>query len=238
MRFRHFTHEWTLTTIGNVSLPLEYGLNSPAVNYDGKHKYIRITDINDETHRYINDNPVSPDNVNEGKYRVVENDILFARTGASTGKSYLYSSDDGELYFAGFLIKAHIKEDYDSYFVFSQTLTSKYDKWVKLVSVRSGQPGINSQEYSGYSFYIPRIEEQRYISGFLRLLDEKILTQNKIINSRKSLIISLIIEIALSVISFIESIISLNLFSMTNNLLKLLWTIFKEVKRIWSKKKE
>ena len=96
---------------------------------------------------------------------------------------------------------------------------------------------ISNSEIKKTKCAVPCIDEQAKIAEFLTLLDEKIETQNKIIKHKKSLIISLIIEIFLSVLSLVESFFSLNLFSMINNLLKLLWTIFKEVKRIWSKKK-
>lgn len=162
-------------------MPLEYGMNAPAKEFDGTNKYIRITDICDETNKYLGQPPVSPDGKLEDKYVVSDDDILFARTGASTGKTYLYSKSDGLLYYAGFLIKAHIKSQFDSYFVFSQTHTSRYRKWVKLMSMRSGQPGINSQEYSSYSFFAPSYDEQRKISNFLKLIDERIDTQSKII---------------------------------------------------------
>ena len=186
LRFLPFSDEWTKVSIGSVSLPLEYGMNAAAKEYDGTHKYIRITDINDETNKYIGQPIVSPDGQLDDKYIVSEDDILFARTGASTGKTYLYNKADGLLYYAGFLIRAHIKPEYNSYFVFSQTLTSKYRNWVKLMSMRSGQPGINSQEFSGFSFYTPTLDEQVKISTFLTLIDQRIDTQSKIIEKLQS----------------------------------------------------
>lgn len=212
-------------------------MNAAAVKYDGKHKYIRITDIDEETSAFIPNPLSSPDGEFEQRYLVKENDILFARTGASVGKSYLYNLNDGELYFAGFLIRARIKPEYNGTFIYYQTKSKKYGRWVKITSMRSGQPGINSQEYSDYSIVITGKVEQDKIADFFQMLDNRIAVQNKIIKHKKSLIISLIIEILLSVLSLVESFLSLNLFSMINNLLKLLWTIFKEVKRIWSRKK-
>lgn len=120
---------------------------------------------------------------------------------------------------------------------FYQTKSKKYDRWVKLTSMRSGQPGINSQEYSGYPIAITGKVEQDIIAGFFQMLDNRIAVQNKIIKHRKSLIFSLVIEILLSFLSLIESALSLNVFSFFNNLLKFMWTIFKEVKRLWSRKK-
>lgn len=162
-------------------------MNAAAKTYDGKHKYIRITDINEETSAF-DPNPLSsPDGEYEEKYLVKENDILFARTGASVGKSYLYDTKDGELYFAGFLIRARIKPVYNGAFVYYQTKSKKYEKWVKLTSMRSGQPGINSQEYSGYPIAITGKVEQDKIAGFFQMLDNRIAVQNKIISDLKVL---------------------------------------------------
>ena len=237
LRFKSFEQEWEYSTIGKCSISLEYGMNAAAVKYDGKHKYIRITDIDEETSAFIPNPLSSPDGEFEQRYLVKENDILFARTGASVGKSYLYNSNDGELYFAGFLIRARIKPEYNGPFIYYQTQSKKYDRWVKLTSMRSGQPGINSQEYSGYPIAITGKVEQDKIAGFFQMLDNRIAVQNKIIKHRKSLISSLVIEILLSFLSLIESALSLNVFSFFNNLLKFMWTIFKEVKRLWSRKK-
>ena len=171
--------EWEEKTFGEVCDPLQYGMNAAAGEYDGRNKYIRITDIDDSTHAYLEDNVVSPTGELNDKYLVRQGDILLARTGASTGKSYLYKENDGRMYFAGFLIRAHVKDNYDDYFIYSQTLTYAYEKWVKLTSQRSGQPGINAEEYSGYVLQIPCLEEQRLISDFLSDFDEAIAAAKK-----------------------------------------------------------
>ena len=171
--------EWEEKTLGEVCEPLQYGMNAAAGKYDGRNKYIRITDIDDSTHAYLEDNVVSPTGELSDKYLVCKGDILLARTGASTGKSYLYKENDGRMYFAGFLIRAHVKDGYDDYFVYSQTLTYAYEKWVKLTSQRSGQPGINAEEYSGYILQIPCLEEQRFIANFLFSFDEAIAAAKK-----------------------------------------------------------
>lgn len=102
---------------------------------------------------------------------------------------------------------------------------------------RHDRVSIKDDVFLSQPIYVPSMAEQADIANFLEIIDKRINVQNKIIKHKKSLIISLIIEILLSVLSLVESFLSLNLFSMINNLLKLLWTIFKEVKRIWSKKK-
>ena len=160
-------------------------MNSAAVKYDGQNKYIRITDIDENSHQYIDSEPVSPDGNLEEKYIVKNNDILFARTGASVGKTYLYNPKDGLLYFAGFLIRANIKEPNNSYFIFNQTLTERYKKWVLNTSMRSGQPGINSQEYGEYNIYYPSVLEQNKIADFLSFVDKRIEKQRQLVESLK-----------------------------------------------------
>ena len=180
LRFKEFSNEWKKIKLKYISTELQYGMNAAATDFDGQNKYIRITDIDDNTHLY-NNNPVSPDGKLEEKFLVNTNDILFARTGASTGKTYLYSIEDGRLYFAGFLIRAHIKENNNSRFIFEQTNLSRYKNWLKLTSMRSGQPGINSAEYGNYEFSITNIDEENKIAHFFELLNKKIeLQQRKI----------------------------------------------------------
>ena len=168
-------------------------MNAAAKNYDGVNKYIRITDIDEASSTYKDKDIVSPDGVLADNYLVNNRDILLARTGASTGKSYLYKKSDGKLYYAGFLIRANVTT-HDPYFVFSQLHTHRYWRWVSIMSARSGQPGINSQEYSSFPIYTTSIEEESKIAKLLSLLDERIATQNKIIEDLKKLK-SAIIEI-------------------------------------------
>ena len=129
IRFAGFTDDWEQRKLSDISDSFEYGLNAAATEYDGQHKYIRITDIDDTTHLFLQDNLTSPDIdfSNADDYLLQEGDILFARTGASVGKTYIYRHSDGMLYFAGFLIRAKIKSDYDADFVFQNTLTDNYD---------------------------------------------------------------------------------------------------------------
>lgn len=169
---------WDEKKLGDICTPLTYGMNVAAIKYDGLNKYIRITDIDDESHLYKSDEYVSPNGVLDDRYLVGENDILFARTGASVGKSYIYNKKDGKLYYAGFLIKAHVKSE-NSNFVFYQTLTERYAKWVQLTSMRSGQPGINANEYSEFGIQIPCLQEQQKITSLFTELDNLIQSAEK-----------------------------------------------------------
>ena len=174
--------EWQTVLMQDVASGFDYGMNSAATEYDGKHKYIRITDIDESTHKYISTECVSPSDLPEAKYKVEENDILFARTGASVGKSYIYDSRDGELYYAGFLIRASVKPDFNSYFVYLNTLTLGYQRWVVLESTRSGQPGINAEQYRNYKFKCPPIEIQNKIANIFIHFDLKLQREQEILD--------------------------------------------------------
>ena len=187
LRFPEFEGEWEKTKFGDIATGFDYGMNAAAKNYDGLNKYIRITDIDEASSTYTDKDIVSPDGVLTDNYLVNNRDILLARTGASTGKSYLYKKSDGKLYYAGFLIRANVTT-HDPYFVFSQLHTHRYWRWVSIMSARSGQPGINSQEYSSFPIYTTSIEEESKIAKLLSLLDERIATQNKIIDKLQTLI--------------------------------------------------
>ena len=175
LRFPGFTDAWEQRKLGECMNSFAYGLNAAAKNYDGMHKYIRITDIDDETHNFIQSNLTSPDidfNMDISDYKLNVGDIVFARTGASVGKTYLYNPNDGDLYYAGFLIRGKVKEDCDAGFIYQNTLTKDYDSFIKITSQRSGQPGVNSKEYATFRLDIPCKDEQEKISKVLNSLDE------------------------------------------------------------------
>ena len=173
---RENTIAWEQRKLGELSSSFEYGLNAAAKEYDGENKYIRITDIDDDSREFKQEDITSPDTdlSSAENYRLSEGDILFARTGASVGKSYIYKASDGLVYYAGFLIRARIKPEYNSEFVFQNTLTGDYEKFIKVTSMRSGQPGVNAQEYSQYQIMVPSKPEQDKISECLRNLDHLI----------------------------------------------------------------
>ena len=183
IRFSGFTDDWKQRKLGDVANSFEYGLNVAAKAYDGINKYIRITDIDDVSRKFLFNNLTSPNvNISEAiNYQLKKGDILFARTGASVGKTYLYSEKDGMVFYAGFLIRAKISSSYDSNFIFQNTLTESYRRYIQITSQRSGQPGVNAQEYGEYKLMIPRLLEQKKIGNYFKYLDTLItLHQSKL----------------------------------------------------------
>lgn len=176
LRFKGFTDEWEERKLGDLATSFEYGLNASAKSFDGTHKYIRITDIDDSSRKFNSQSLTSPDIdlSSADNHKLKNGDILFARTGASVGKSYIYADSDGLVYYAGFLIRARIKSGVDSNFVFQHTLTSSYENFIRVTSQRSGQPGVNAKEYSTFEISVPSYEEQRKIGSFFKQLDDTI----------------------------------------------------------------
>ena len=176
IRFMNFNNKWKYIMLSEISNSIEYGLNASAKDFDGIHKYLRITDIDDSSRLFLTDKLSSPDvNFSEEdyeNYKLQENDLLFARTGASVGKTYLYRESDGEVYFAGFLIRARLRDSFDGNFVFQQTLTDKYKQFIEITSQRSGQPGVNGKEYGEWKIGMTSYHEQSAIGSLFRTLDE------------------------------------------------------------------
>ena len=180
---------WEQRKLGELAVTFGYGLNAAAKSFDGRHKYIRITDIDESTRRFLCSSLTSPDIDFEeaAPYRLAEGDVLFARTGASVGKSYRYVRTDGEVYFAGFLIRFRFKDKEAAEFVFQNSLTAKFQNFIKTSSQRSGQPGINAQQFSGYQIAVPNSEERERIGSFFSRLDTAITLHQRKLETLKKL---------------------------------------------------
>lgn len=175
--------EWEVKSLGDLCHNTgDYGINAPAVPYsEDLPTYLRITDI-DNWGKFIKDNKVSVDNPNSLQYVLKDGDIVFARTGATVGKTYLYDSNDGRLVYAGFLIRFSPNTNkVVPYYIKTYTETSAYWNWVRIISQRSGQPGINSVEYGSLKLAVPPMEEQRKIAEILGIWDEAIEKQSRLI---------------------------------------------------------
>lgn len=182
-------NEWKVNTLGEISLGKgEYGIGASATEYmEGMPRYLRITDIGDNCRILFNDIK-GLDDENYEKYILKHGDIVFARTGNTTGKGYAYEEKDGELVYAGFLIKFSINNKIaKSKFIKYIIQSKRYWDWVGVMSTRSGQPGINSNEYSSFNIQIPPIEEQEKIASILSTVDKQIDNVDVLIEKNKEL---------------------------------------------------
>ncbi|MGY1692309.1 restriction endonuclease subunit S [Geodermatophilus sp. SYSU D01105] len=163
-----------------------YGVNAAASPYvPTRPTYIRITDISDDG-RFMPSPRVSVDHPAAPQYLLQEGDLVFARTGASVGKSYRYRTEDGILVYAGFLIRitpdpAELNPEFLSYYVQTQA----YWNWIKVMSVRSGQPGVNGQEYAQMPVPVPPRPEQDAIVRALREADDLVYSLERLIAKKQ-----------------------------------------------------
>lgn len=181
--------DWDVNSLKSIVVGnLKYGINAAAIPYNSNlPQYLRITDITEDG-RFSKKDRTSVKVSNLDSYWLHSNDIVFARTGASTGKTYLYREKDGDMVYAGFLIKANIDTlKADPVFIFYQFHTNRYWNWVATISQRSGQPGINSKEYSSFDIILPKLEEQKAIATALSDVDNLIDNLEKLIEKKKKI---------------------------------------------------
>jgi type I restriction enzyme, S subunit len=167
----------------------DYGLNAAAVPFsESLPVYLRITDITEDG-TYSRRSMVSVNSTHSHSYFLENGDLVFARTGASVGKTYLYDERDGRLVFAGFLIRVKtnneiLMPEYLKYF----TQTKFYKEWIKANSMRTGQPGINGNEYQELILNLPpTAEEQKRIGHILTDMDEEIRMLERKVEKHKML---------------------------------------------------
>lgn len=175
-RLPGFKGAWEEKRLGDCLLARpDYGINAAAVPYsDRLPSYIRITDINEDG-RYLPNPRVSVQDESADQYYLQAGDVVFARTGASAGKSYLYKLADGPLVFAGFLIRVRPNPELlVPSFIASYSMTTPYWNWVRLISMRSGQPGINGNEYAQLPLILPPLHEQLAITDILSDMESEI----------------------------------------------------------------
>lgn len=159
----------------------KYGIPASAVPFDESlYTYLRITDITDDG-RLNKSGLVSVDDAKAQQYILQPNDIVFARTGGSTGRNYFYDGSDGELVYAGFLIKFSIDPQmvnprYIKYYCQSQL----YKDWVNSFNTGSTRGNINAQTFANMEIPVPQRDQQDLLVQMLSVLDHKIDLNNKI----------------------------------------------------------
>lgn len=148
---------WPTSTLSNVcAVSGEYGAGVAAIEFDPSlPRYVRITDITDRGE--LNGRPVSPGGPPQDwtAYKLQAGDLLFARSGATVGKTYLYKESDGPCVFAGYLIRFRPNPNValPSY-IFSFTQTAAYRTWVAARQRVVAQPNINATQY-GHELVLP-----------------------------------------------------------------------------------
>lgn len=151
-----------------------YGTSATAVprTNESQPKYIRITDFDDfgieDNHEFVTAEEYAP------KHILKSGDVLFARTGATVGKTYYYDGSIGEAIFAGYCIRFRFDEQrVIPKYVYWCTKTDTFAQWVKGIQRPSGQPNINKEEYKSYEIILPALGKQQLLCGQMDVAEKK-----------------------------------------------------------------
>lgn len=183
-KFSNLPAGWEVKKLKDVAINCgDYGANAPALPYKtGDVRYIRITDIDDYGH-LISEDKASLDETIAQNYLLKDNDILFARTGDTVGKSLLYKSSMGRAAYAGYLIRFTLDEKLILPEYFDAIAKSDIFEAFKISMKRIGaKPNINSREYGIFRFPMPlNLDEQKRIAKLFTKVDKAIASvQNSI----------------------------------------------------------
>jgi len=188
-KYQEIPDDWEIIKLINLckSKP-KYGAAASALPKDDHlPRYIRITDLNDEgTLRKDQWASISEENANS--YLLSEGDIVFARTGATVGKTYLYNKEDGKCAFAGYLIRFIPNEKkLNTLFLFYYTHSYHYWRWLRSIQTEGVQPNVNAEQYSHLPVTTPLITQQQKIASILSNVDSLIQQTQKIIEQTQRL---------------------------------------------------
>lgn len=146
---------------------LMYGANESGIPFDESlPRYIRITDITIDGKLKEAGKLSLPEKIAK-EYILEDNDILFARSGASVGKAFIYKEPYGRSAFAGYLIKASVNSQILADYLFLYTQSSVYEEWKKQIFIQATIQNIGADRYNNLPVVLPPIQEQRELITYL-----------------------------------------------------------------------
>lgn len=159
-------------SVESLSKKIQYGYTGKT-KINGDFYYLRITDIQDQTVNW-EQTPFSDIDSNEvPKYELKKGDIVFARTGATSGKSYLFN-DNVKSIFASYLIRVKVKNDMIiPKFLYLFFQSPDYWKQINEMSVGAAQPNVNGKKLGQIILPLPTIDQQHCIVAYLDTLLNK-----------------------------------------------------------------
>ena len=159
---------WEVKPLGELtSSKPDYGAGAKAIPFEaGLPRYIRITDIDERGDLKKECVASDLDEYDIARYLLKEGDFLFARSGATVGKTFRYSENQGPCVFAGYLIRFQLDPDVmSSKFLSFLCRTEFYAKWVANSSRAVAQPNINAKIFSSLPVIVPPLlEQQKFLS--------------------------------------------------------------------------
>ena len=158
---------WEWERWGNISQSIQYGYNAPALD-NGDIRMVRISDI--QNNKVLWENvPFCLINTSEIEtYLLKVNDILFARTGGTVGKSFLVEEVPMKAIYAGYLIRTRYSSLLSPYYMKAFMESQLYWEQLKNGTIATAQPNCNGKTLANMLLPIPPINEQKRIVEKLR----------------------------------------------------------------------
>ncbi|MCR4913183.1 MAG: restriction endonuclease subunit S, partial [Lactobacillus sp.] len=164
-------NSWTWCRLGSICTEIMYGLSNSAETH-GSYRFLRITDIQNGKVNWNKVPYTTTDDCN--KYLLKENDIVFARTGATVGKSYLIKDIPVESVFASYLIRIRLLPGIDANYIYDFFNSPFYWKQITDKAVGVGQPNCNGTLLQELLIPIPPLNEQLCIHKKVFLYNNEI----------------------------------------------------------------
>lgn len=162
---------WTVRPLKEVVIDkLSYGSGASGIPFDNSVRYIRITDIDDNGN--LKPEIATSPSAYESKYDLVNGDILFARSGATVGKSFLYKESIGKAIYAGYLIKARVNTKLIlPNYLYALTKTKYYLDYIRDSIRGAAQPNVNAQLYGAFQLPVPPLSLQEKFASRIEQID-------------------------------------------------------------------
>ena len=162
---------WCWVRLGTICSNIQYGLSNSAQN-TGNHRLLRITDIQNGMVEW---DKVPFTDVNEPEpYLLKQGDIVFARTGATVGKSFLINELPYESVFASYLIRIRLIGNLSQEYIYNFFNSKCYWEQITDKSVGVGQPNCNGTSLKELFVPLPPLQEQKRIIDSIRAMMEKL----------------------------------------------------------------
>lgn len=152
---------------------IQYGYTQSANNLPVGPKFLRITDIRGGFIKWDEVPYCQIEDINIEKYKLEPNDIVIARTGATTGKNAFIDHNIPESIFASYLIRIKLKETFYPKFVYYFLQSDYYKAYIKSIISGSAQPNANAQKLTEVEIPLFSLERQKAIASILSKFDEK-----------------------------------------------------------------
>ena len=150
---------WEWCRLGSIAKTILYGISESAQS-EGNYKLLRITDIQNNTVDWENVPFTTLPKDKAMEYLLRKNDILFARTGATVGKSYLVNEINNNVIYASYLIRVRLFESFESKYIKFYFESGFYWNQITDKSVGVGQPNVNGTSLKSLLLPVPPYEEQ------------------------------------------------------------------------------